>query len=182
MLVVDRVSVVGVSGSGKTRLAARIAETLGVPLVELDAVHHLPGWEPIDPTVFVETVRRFAAAERWVIDGNYRAVVSDGPVWQRADTVVWLDLPRRTVMRQIVQRSIWRVLARRRLWNDNRETVRNLLAWDTQKSIIRWSWTRYRTFQQRYEAAMTNTQLGHLCFVRLRNRHDADAFVERLRS
>src|SRR5579871_1235322 len=154
MLMVERVSVVGVSGSGKTRLAARIAEKLGVPLVELDAIHHLPGWEPINPSVFIETVRHLADAEHWVIDGNYRAVVSDGPVWRRADTVVWLDLPRRTVMRQVVQRSISRVVARRKLWNDNRESVRNLVAWDPQKSIIRWSWTKYATYQQRYEAAM----------------------------
>ena len=39
--------------------------------------------------------------ERWVIDGNYTSQVKD-LVWARADTVVWLDLPRRTVMRRII--------------------------------------------------------------------------------
>lgn len=46
---VKRVSVVGNAGSGNSRLAERIAGILGVPGVELDAIHHLPGWEPIDP-------------------------------------------------------------------------------------------------------------------------------------
>lgn len=44
---VRRVSVVGTSGSGKTCLAQRIAGALGAPYVELDALHHLAGWQPI---------------------------------------------------------------------------------------------------------------------------------------
>jgi len=64
--------VVGNAGAGKTRLARRLAGALGVPLVELDALHHLPGWEPIDPGQFMDVVSELAAAEAWVIDGNYR--------------------------------------------------------------------------------------------------------------
>ena len=36
--------------------------------------------------------------DAWVVDGNYEAVVSDGPIWRRADTVVWLDVPKRVAM------------------------------------------------------------------------------------
>ncbi|MER6939714.1 shikimate kinase [Nocardioides sp. NPDC127514] len=39
-----RVSVVGSSGSGKSTVARRLAETLGVRYVELDALHWRPGW------------------------------------------------------------------------------------------------------------------------------------------
>jgi len=35
----QRISVVGTSGSGKTTVARRIAEALGFPHVELDALH-----------------------------------------------------------------------------------------------------------------------------------------------
>ena len=94
-----RVSVVGNSGSGKSRLARRVADALGVPYVELDAIHHLAGWEPIDGEEFMARVAEIAATDEWVIDGNYRSVVVEGPVWRHADTVVWLDLPRRTVAR-----------------------------------------------------------------------------------
>ena len=44
--------------------------------------------------------------EGWVIDGNYSAV--QPLVWERADTVIWLDPPRRTVMRRIIWRTIRR--------------------------------------------------------------------------
>ncbi|WP_188193780.1 hypothetical protein [Nonomuraea sp. SYSU D8015] len=37
------------------------------------------------------------AAGGWVVDGDY-SLVSD-LVWSRADTVVWIDLPRHIVMR-----------------------------------------------------------------------------------
>src|SRR3974390_3266895 len=105
-----RVSVVGNSGSGKTLFAGRLAQALGVPHIELDAIHHLPEWEPIDPDVFVSEVETLTAAEGWVIDGNYRTVVDDGPVWRRADTVVWIDLPRRVVMHQVIVRTLRRIV------------------------------------------------------------------------
>jgi adenylate kinase family enzyme len=174
---VRRVSVVGNAGSGKSRLARRIAGVLDVPYVELDAVHHLPGWSPIDPDEFVHQVSALASTDGWVIDGNYRAVVVDGPVWERADTVVWLDLPRGTVMRQVTARTLRRVVRREELWNGNHEPVRNLYAWDPSKSILRWAWTQHAKYQERFSAAMASPSLAHLDFVRLRSHTEADAWL-----
>lgn len=172
-----RVSVVGNSGSGKTQLAQRLASALSVPCVELDAIHHLPGWTPIDPVEFVASVSSSTAADGWVVDGNYRLVVMDGPVWERADTVVWLDLPRLTVARQIVWRSFLRLVTRRSLWNGNRERLRALLSWDPAVSIIRWSWTRHDEYRQRYGAAMAAPEYSHLRFVRLQSRREVEEFL-----
>jgi adenylate kinase family enzyme len=105
---VRRVSVVGNSGSGKSRLAREVAGRLGVPCVELDSVFHQADWEPLPEEEFRARVSEVAARDGWVIDGNYGAVRP--LVWARADTVIWLDLPRRTVTRQIVLRTIRRVL------------------------------------------------------------------------
>ena len=41
-----RVSVVGVSGSGKTTTARALARRLGVPHIELDAIYHQADWTP----------------------------------------------------------------------------------------------------------------------------------------
>lgn len=177
---VKRVSVVGNSGSGKSRLAARIAEILAVPYVELDAIHHLPHWEPIDPDDFLARVAAITAMDGWVVDGNYRAVVVDGPVWQRADTVVWLDLPRRVVMTQVTSRTLRRVVRREQLWNGNRESVRSLLAWDPEQSIVRWAWTQHGKYRERYRSAMESSAFGHLDFVRIRSRTALEQWLERL--
>src|SRR5260370_10676914 len=104
---VQRVSVVGTSGSGKTTLAAALAARLGGEFLELDSVNHQPGWVPLPTPEFRRRVAAVAAGERWVIDGSYSSKVRD-LVWARADTVVWLDLPKRTVMRRIIWRSLWR--------------------------------------------------------------------------
>jgi len=179
---VKRVSVVGSAGSGKSHLAARIAQTLDVPYVELDAIHHLQNWEPIDPDEFVARIEEITATDGWVIDGNYRTVVVDGPVWQRADTVVWLDLPRPTVMHQVIRRTLTRIIRRTELWNGNREPLRNLWSWDPNKSIIRWAWTQHDKYQERYGSAMESSALDQITFVRLRSHAAADQWLAALRA
>ncbi len=47
-----RVAVVGLSGSGKTTVAAELARILGCPHVELDALHWGPGWSEAEPETF----------------------------------------------------------------------------------------------------------------------------------
>jgi adenylate kinase family enzyme len=75
-----------------------------VRYADLNAIFHQPGWAPLDGGEFCRRVTAIASGDRWVIDGNYSAVRP--LVWERADTVVWLDLPRRTVMRRLIWRTI----------------------------------------------------------------------------
>lgn len=53
-----RIVVVGTSGSGKTTMARRLAERLGYPHVELDALYWEPHWTPAPVEVFRERVRQ----------------------------------------------------------------------------------------------------------------------------
>ena len=174
-----RVSVVGNSGSGKSTLARRIAEVLDAPWIELDAIHHLPGWQPIDPDEFVDRVDAITEADTWVVDGNYRMVVVEGPVWARADTVVWLDLPRSTVVRQVAGRTLRRTVRREHLWNGNREPFKNLWVWH-HDSIVRWAWTQHGKYADRYSQAMASPDLDRIEFVRLRSHAAANEWIESL--
>lgn len=166
-----RVSVVGVSGSGKSTLGRQLATRLGVPFGELDAVFHQPGWTPLAQDQFASRVAGLAAGDGWVIDGNYSSVLP--LVWARADTVVWLDPPRRTAMRRLVLRTLRRLVYRTELWNGNTERWRNLLTWDEQDSVISWAWHRYPEYRRRYAAAMTDPSNAHLTFHRITRRADA---------
>jgi adenylate kinase family enzyme len=130
--IVRRISVVGNSGSGKSTLARELAAALGVPHLELDGVFHQPGWTPLQADEFRQAVSAAVATDGWVIDGDYNAVRP--LIWARADTVRWLDLPRRTVMRQVVWRTLRRGATREELWNGNRESLRNFLHLDPEKS------------------------------------------------
>jgi adenylate kinase family enzyme len=162
---VRRVSVVGTSGVGKSTFASSLALSLGCPFLELDSVYHQADWVPLATSVFRARVAAVVAGERWVIDGNYSKVRDI--VWARADTVVWLDLPRRVVMRRLVWRTLRRVAGRAELWNGNRERWRNLLTWDRQESVISWGWHTFGSNRARYAAAAADPANGHLSFVRL---------------
>jgi adenylate kinase family enzyme len=176
---VRRVSVVGVSGSGKSTLGRQLAARLAVPYLELDSVFHQPGWTPLPAEQFQDRVTAIASGDGWVIDGNYSTV--QPLVWRRADTVVWLDPPRLTVMRRIVWRSLHRVVGRTQLWNGNRERWRNLLTWDEQESVISWAWHRYPVYRQRYAAAADDPGNAHLAFRRIATRADARELLESAR-
>jgi adenylate kinase family enzyme len=162
---VRRISVVGNSGSGKTTLARALAAELGVPHLELDSVFHQPGWQPLDRAIFIQRVDEFTQAPGWVVDGNYGAVRD--LIWSRADTVIWLDPPRRRVMRQVIWRTLRRMATKAELWNGNREQWRNLLG-PPEESIIAWAWTKHRTYRDKYLAAQADPANARLRFVRVR--------------
>ena len=156
---------VGTSCAGKSTLASSLAARLGVAFLELDAVNHQAGWVPLPPPEFRRRVASVVAGERWVIDGNYSTV--QDLIWARADTVVWLDLPKRTVMRRIVWRTLRRVAGRVELWNGNREHWRNVFSLDKEESVIAWAWQTHGSRRERYLTAMADPANGHLRFVRL---------------
>jgi adenylate kinase family enzyme len=176
---VQRISVVGNSGSGKTTLAKALATSLGVPHLELDSVFHQPGWQPLDRDAFRTRVGDFTAQPGWVADGNYSAV--QDLIWGRADTVIWLDLPRRRVMRQLISRTLRRMVTGAELWNGNRERWRNLIKLDPHESIIMWALTQHGKYRRRYQQAQRDPANAHLAFIVLRTGADIDAISARSR-
>ena len=166
----------GSSGAGKSTLGRRLAQLIEAPYVELDSIQHQADWTPIEPDEFRARVGEVAAGERWVVDGNYSTVRED-IVWPRADTVVWLDLPKRVVMLQILRRTVGRVMRRTELWNGNRESLRNALSRDPDRSVVMWAWTTHSSVHDRYRAAAGDPRWSHLRFVRLTSRPEVHAFL-----
>jgi adenylate kinase family enzyme len=169
---------VGSSGAGKSTLARALAKRLEVPYVELDALMHQPGWQLRPDDQFMDEVEKATSQPGWVVDGNYRRFVIEGPVWQRADAVVWLDLPRRTVMRQVIARTVRRAVTREALWNGNREPISNFVSLDPDDNIILWSWVKYDEFVKRYLDALADPRWSEISFVRLRSHAEARLWLD----
>ena len=98
-------------------------------------------------------------------------------LWPRADTLVWLDLPKSVIMRRVVQRTIRRAITREVLWNGNREPWANLYSLDPEKNIIVWSWTRFDHVRAKYETCMIDGTWSHAEVHRLRTHSEVEDFL-----
>ena len=166
----QRVNVVGTSSTGKTTLALALAERLGIPYIELDALHWEPNWTEAPNEVMRERVRSAISGKAWVVDGNYSAVRD--LVWARADTVVWLDLPLPTILARYATRTVRRVRARQELWSGNRERLGHLLGRD---SLLWWILTTYRRRRRDYPVLLAAHP--QITAIRLRSPREATAWL-----
>lgn len=168
-----RVLVAGVSGSGKTTLARRVGDVLHLPVTEMDALHHGPEWIPRPE--FMADVETFSSADAWVSEWQYpaaRELLAD-----RADTLVWLDVPTRVAMARVARRTAIRSIRREELWNGNREAPLHTVFTDPEH-IVRWAW-RTRDLLRQLVPLLEHSH-PDLTVVRLRSRSDADRFIARL--
>jgi adenylate kinase family enzyme len=172
----NRIAVVGATGSGKTTLAGKIAQRLGIPHLETDSLYWGPNWKPIPLDEFRLRMDTVTRSEQWVVDGNYSKVRD--LVWGRADTLVWLDYPFLLVFWRLLRRSIPRVFSRVELWNSNYETFRNIFL--SRDSLFVWLFQSYPRQKRAFPVLVTEPMFSHLAFVRLKSPREADAWFHQI--
>ena len=93
-----KIAVVGYSGGGKSTLARFLSEKLHTPVLYLDRVHWLAGWQERPREETREIVKNFLDEnEAWVIDGSYGKVHYERRM-QEADKIIFLNFNRFTCM------------------------------------------------------------------------------------
>ncbi|NVK35915.1 MAG: DNA topology modulation protein FlaR [Rhodobacteraceae bacterium] len=97
-----RVMIVGGAGSGKSTLARRLGKRTGLPVYHMDHVHWKPNWVERSKAEKRDLCERVHALDQWIFEGN--ASDSYAERAERADTLIWLDLP--------VHIRMWRVINR----------------------------------------------------------------------
>jgi len=96
--------VIGCGGSGKSTLARRLGEKLELPVHHLDRLYWKPRWSEPPGDQWRERQERLCAEAEWIIDGDYGSTMDIRLA--KADTIILLDLPRRTCLLGALMRFI----------------------------------------------------------------------------
>lgn len=102
-----KILVTGNAGSGKSTLSKKIAHKMGIEVHSLDKIVWQPGWKKTKKVHRDKQIKALVSKKTWVIDGVSTEVL------KRADTIIFLDVPRRVCFMRVTKRN-WRYLFRSR--------------------------------------------------------------------
>ena len=98
-----RVAVIGCGGAGKTTVARALATSTGLPLVQADLIVYADGHTARSESEWQPELTAHADRDAWVLDAMKLSLLEHRV--QRADTVVFVDVPRRWCFVGIAQRD-----------------------------------------------------------------------------
>ena len=98
----NRISVIGISGSGKSIFSRKLAECLQLPLFHMDQLFWKGNWEAIPEAEYLVKHAELIQRPQWIIEGYVDEKMSDR--LKAADLVLYLDYSG--------ARSAWHVLRR----------------------------------------------------------------------
>ena len=88
-------------------------------------------------------------------------------IWQRADTLIWLDYALPLVLWRLLRRTIWRTTRHPELWNGNRETWRG--AFFSRDSLFMWAFKLYKGRRREYPLLFAQPEYANLTIIRFRS-------------
>ncbi len=174
---IKRINVIGTSGSGKSTCARRLANSLSIPYIEMDALFWRANWQHIDDEEFTRVLGEQLAEEAWVLDGNYTRM---NPIkWQRVGIIVWVDYSFVRTCLQAIRRACQRAWDGSELWpgTGNKESFRLMFSRD---SILLWTLRTYFRNRRRYLKLKQEVRQQNLIFVHLRSPLMTDALFEQI--
>jgi len=101
-----KLAIIGSPGSGKSTLAAKLHAITSIPVYHLDQYFWKPGWQRPDRAEFAKVHHELCDRNSWIIEGmavrhfDYRA--------EKADVIIFLDIPLWLCLYRIFKRAITR--------------------------------------------------------------------------
>jgi adenylate kinase family enzyme len=173
-----RVVVVGVTSSGKSTLADKLAKRFGLDYIELDALNWEPNWQTAPLEVLRARVEKATEAEKWIVAGNYH--VGRDLIWPKAEAVIWLDYPLLLVLWQLTRRNFRRWWTQELLWGTNREPFWNHFKLWSKDSLYNWLFQTYWRRKREYPLLLSQPEHQHLKVIRFKNPRETNQWLESL--
>jgi adenylate kinase family enzyme len=155
--VASRILIYGVTGSGKTTLAARLNDATGIPWFPVDDLTFEPNWVAVPNEIQRERFQAICDQDAWILDSAYGSWLE--VALSRADLIIGLDYPRWLSLGRLVRRTFKRVFKGDLVCNGNRESLRMSLS---KQSIIIWhfkSFSRKRKRMRKWAADPTGPRV-----------------------
>jgi adenylate kinase family enzyme len=92
MMAMDKITILGLTASGKTTLAHKMSQKLGIPVTHLDKIF----WREkggIKQDIFVDDLQEVMKADRWIIEGSMPRSKTLPMRLENADTIILYDMP-----------------------------------------------------------------------------------------
>ncbi len=99
-----RIVILGCAGAGKTAVARRLGERIGVKVICLDALWR-EGAGAGDMNAFRTEIARHHLADGWISDGNFAETTFDLRL-PHADLIIWLETPRSACLMRAIRRLL----------------------------------------------------------------------------
>jgi len=167
-----KTAIIGFSGSGKSTLARLISQHRNIPVMYMDCVHWLPGWQEIDPQEQLRIVGEFLDQnDSWVIDGNYTGTHFARRM-EQADEIIFLCFNRFSCLWRVCKRYWAHKGVSRFSMTDGCDERINMefIRWVLLEGRSKRKMDRYRKLQAQYPEK----------FTVLRNQRQLDAYCKRL--
>lgn len=87
----NKVLIIGISGTGKTRLARKLSDFLKIPVTHYDEFAWGKNWKEIDEKIVERKLGAVTKKDKWIIEGFIHPAAENK--LENADTVIYLDYP-----------------------------------------------------------------------------------------
>lgn len=140
-----KIIITGTSCTGKTTLGAELSAHMGLKQIDLDDLHFLPNWIAKEPDIFIADVHAaIEGQDEWIVSGSYQSKLKDN-LWPKANIIIWLDLPLRTILSRYFRRTYRRVVHKEPCCGENYETLSHVFFKDNMLlHIMKTYWARKR--------------------------------------
>ena len=167
----DRVLIIGCSAGGKSTVARELGQILGIDVIHLDKLLWKPGCRLTEESKEPDEVRQLLDRPRWIMDGNYTASL---PIrLGAADTVVFIDYPRRLCLTRAFKR-LFMYLGRTR--PDMGAGCPERLNFN----FLRWIWN-YPKHERPKLLQQLQSHANHALIVTLHSPKEADRWLDQVR-